>query len=805
MSSSNPRGARIAALVALAVAAGAGIAAVSTWRSGPAGRSREGAVGPGGTRPRTPGSLYAIDPYFDPAEAPATVEGLVVGSDVLPLDGATVALIRLNRRQQSTPSESSPQFDPAERPGDVARTSGSGRFRFEQVAAGSYLLATMADGRAPICVGPITLAPGETKTQTIRLLQPGGIALGGQVFAAHPGSAVAASRVRAIEQLPDRGAADRFARVFQTVADEAGKYEMVLDAGTYALFAEADGHVPARDWLHLTHDQTLDLHLGPASRLLGKVVERGSNKPIADADLWVLPQRPGASAPARDVHSDRIGLFAFNQLGPGSYRIGARKERLTGLSAPVTLLPGQSLSDVVVELAPGQAIAGRVVTMTGAPAPGAWIELLKAHTPAERPLFVAAGSDGRFLLEGLLPAHFRMVVTAAGMARSSQQLRLTGDLPSLEIKLHPEATVRGRVLTADHRPADGANVNLQVAPAPGSPATTRAFTITGADGTFTASGLPSGELTVRAQHPLHGLGVSRGQKLAEAERKSLSLTLDPGSSVAGTVKDPSGAAVAGVAVQISETAAGPPLWTDVTQTGGVFRLTGLPAGHFVLSASGTDQRLPLTVDGRSAKLGLSLVVVTAAPITGVIETPEGQPVAGAELTVQPEPPAHAAHDAGLAAHAFSGLDGRFTITPPTPGNQTLSVRSPAFADLRADAIAPGTTDLRLRFVPGGSCSGVVLGPDGQPVPHYAITVLAPPAAGSAGDARRPMPLATTPAIAIDTVHDASGRFALSDIPPGPHELRVTTAGGATASLVVDVKAGERKPGLRLVIGRDVAR
>jgi hypothetical protein len=798
MSSSNPRAARIAALVALAIAAGAGIAAFRIWQQRPdgAGAAREGT--PKGARSGLPGSLFAMDPYFDPAEPPATVEGLVVGSDVLPLDGATVALIRLYRRNQSAATE------PAgtERPGDVARTSGSGRFRFEQVVAGTYLLAAMADGRAPICVGPVALAPGETKTQTIRLLQPGAITLTGHVLAANdttakPGTPVGGAKVRAIEARPDRGPDDKLARIFQTVADEAGKYEMYLDAGTYAIAAEADGHVPARDWLILTRDETVDLHLAPPSRVVGKVVERGSSRPIPDADLWVLPQRPGVAAP-HDVHSDRIGFFAFNQIGPGSYRIGARKERQAGMSGPISLQAGQSITDVVVELAPGQAIAGRVVTMTGAPVPGASIELVKAHPPFERPLVAATGSDGRFLLEGLLPAQFRLVVTAAGLAGSSQQLRLTGDLPSLEIRLHPEATVRGRVLTADHRPADGANVNLQVAPAPGSAAAVREFTITGADGTFTAGGLPSGELTVRAQHPLHGLAVSRGQKLAEAEPKSISLALDPGSSVAGTVKDQTGAAIPGVVVHISETAAGPPLWTDVTQAGGIFRLTGLPAGHFILDAAGVDQPRPLTVDGRTPRIGLALIVSRAAAISGVLLTSDGQPVPAAEITVQPES-TRGPRDLLPAARTFSGPDGRFTLTPPTPGKQTLSATSPEHPDLRAEGIAAGTTDLQLRFATNATCSGVVFGPDGQPLPHYTITLLDPPPAKSAADSHRTAPSAT------DTVHDPAGRFSFTRVAPGPHELRVTTAGGATASLAITVRAGEQKQGLRLVIGRDVAR
>jgi hypothetical protein len=798
MSSSHPRAARIAALVALAIAAGAAIAAFRIWQLRPdgPGAAREATpLGTRGARSGLPGSLFATDPYFDPAEPSATVEGLVVGSDVLPLDGATVALIRLHRRNQGAATEP----DGTERPGDVARTSGSGRFRFEQVAAGTYLLATMADGRDPICVGPVALAPGETKTQTIRLLQPGSITLTGHVWAANDTHAVGGATVRVIEARPDRGSDDRLARIFQTVADEAGRYEMFLDAGTYAIAAEADGHVPARSWLTLTRDETVDLHLAAPSRVLGKVIERGSNRPIPDADLWVLPQRPGVAAP-HDVHSDRVGLFAFNQIGPGSYRIGARKERQAGMSAPIALQAGQSISDVLVEVAPGQAIAGRVVTMTGAPVPGASVELVKAHPPFERPLVVATGSDGRFLLEGLLPAQFRLVVTAAGLARSSQQLRLTGDLPSLEIRLHPEATVRGRVLTADHRPADGANVTLQVAPAAGSPAAVREFTITGADGTFTASGLPGGELTVRAQHPLHGLAVSRGQKLAEAERKSLSLSLDPGSSVAGTVKDQTGTAVLGVVVRISETVAGPPLWTDVTQAGGIFRLTGLPAGRFILDADGADQPRPLTVDGRTPRTGLVLVVSRGAVISGVLLTPDGQPVPAVEITLQPES-TRGPGDSILAARTFSGPDGRFTLSPPTPGKQTLSATSPEYPDLRAEGIAAGTTDLKLRFAANATCSGVVLGPDGQPLPHYTIALLDPPPAKSAADSRRMAPVAT----ATDTVHDPAGRFSFTRVGPGPHELHVTTAGGATAALAISVSPGEQKRGLRLVIGRDVAR
>jgi carboxypeptidase family protein len=132
--------------------------------------------------------------------------------------------------------------------------------------------------------------------------------------------------------------------------------ELLLAALAAAILAES-GQPPARN-----------------GRLSGVVVEEGTNLPVSGATVAYVqvdePLSPSGQPP--EVRTDDDGRFAFDNVGPGRYRVGAHKEgfapQLDESALPVVELDsGQTLTNINVVLEHGGAIAGRVLDPTGGP------------------------------------------------------------------------------------------------------------------------------------------------------------------------------------------------------------------------------------------------------------------------------------------------------------------------------------------------------------------------------------------------------------------------------------------------------
>ena len=222
----------------------------------------------------------------------------------------------------------------------------------------------------------------------------------------------------------------------------------------------------------------------------------------------------GGSRP-RDVKTDSDGRFWFNDLDPGSYRVGARKGRLVGMSGTVSVALAQRIDDVQVEVHPGFVVAGRTLDRAGKPVVDVRVDLFKNEPPMDRPLFAKTGKDGAFRMEGVLPADFRLSVRSEGFAPIQQPLKVATDVTNLELKLAAEATISGKVLGTDGRPLKNATVNAMVQ-SRGSGSMERATS--GADGTFIIKGLGAGDLTVTATHET-GVANVKDEKLADSRRR----------------------------------------------------------------------------------------------------------------------------------------------------------------------------------------------------------------------------------------------------------------------------------------------
>lgn len=120
--------------------------------------------------------------------------------------------------------------------------------------------------------------------------------------------------------------------------------------------------------------------------LTGFVVKMGTGEPLSKAVVLLSPSGGGRNR-SQSVTTTSSGQFVFQNIDPGQYRLvatrngyvrmefGARAPNRPGL--PITLTPGQKMTQVVLQLMPAGTIAGRIYDRDGEPLANAIVQALK--------------------------------------------------------------------------------------------------------------------------------------------------------------------------------------------------------------------------------------------------------------------------------------------------------------------------------------------------------------------------------------------------------------------------------------------
>ncbi len=160
--------------------------------------------------------------------------------------------------------------------------------------------------------------------------------------------------------------------------------------------------------------------------ITGYVVRMGGGDPVSKAR--VVLTRNGVRGSAYSATTEGNGRFVFQNLEAGEYRLevtrngyvrteyGQRSPNRPGL--PITVGPGQQLTDVVFQLIPAGTIAGRIYDRDGEPLPNVMVQAMRyVYRQGERtltPVQQAATNDlGEYRLFWLDPGQYYVSATYA--------------------------------------------------------------------------------------------------------------------------------------------------------------------------------------------------------------------------------------------------------------------------------------------------------------------------------------------------------------------------------------------------------
>jgi len=167
----------------------------------------------------------------------------------------------------------------------------------------------------------------------------------------------------------------------------------------------------------------------PTAHLAGRVTVEGTNAPLADARVFVMPMFARGTPPPRpmmpmgpppEAITDQDGRFAFPRLRPGEYRIDVQRtgyaplEGDGGRGRTIQVAEGQS-AEVQLQLQKGAVISGRILSPSGEPQTDVRVMALRRiQGPQTQQRLMPApmqGSQqtndlGEFRLAGLAPGEY---------------------------------------------------------------------------------------------------------------------------------------------------------------------------------------------------------------------------------------------------------------------------------------------------------------------------------------------------------------------------------------------------------------
>jgi protocatechuate 3,4-dioxygenase beta subunit len=411
-------------------------------------------------------------------------------------------------------------------------------------------------------------------------------------------------------------------------ADDDGRFEIPLTAGTYQLNVSQEGYGPT-SVVAQTGD-TVSAVLPRSGTIKGHVVD-AKGKPVRKFTVDLVSAVPGDAPAPPPVWSktfdSKDGSFEANQFPAWPVVVRASSvDYAPGFSKPMQIRPDET-REVTLTLSDGCVLEGTVVDKDGHPLPKVLVnaeERLTAGTIAD-PVIQASTQDvsdtkGNFRLEHV-PRGTVMVRGYDGDNAASTLTVEVADCDKLQpvkLVMSPGGSVEGTTRTADGKPLPGARVTI----------TERAVgivnTMSDNEGHYRFDELPAGIFRIQVDY--ESQSALKFVQIREGATSHLDLPLFAagtgglkGKVTAGD-KPLAGARLL-VAANHGRTA-GVGMYFPVTDKDGAFRVPALPEGAYLISVMST----PAGTGVQIKKDETAEVSIDVSPMLGV-----GQPAANANV------------------------------------------------------------------------------------------------------------------------------------------------------------------------------
>lgn len=539
---------------------------------------------------------------------------------------------------------------------------------------------------------------------------------------------------------------------------------------------------------------------GPGDQQLAGVVVDGAGLPVADVHVTAeLEVGFAAPDPARDAAvgpiavvgvADAVGHFAIQGLIAGRYRVRVEGAPIFTGELRMVGVPSDELRVVALRRV---AVVGAVVD-GGQPVRGAQVWL--AGDGVTGRLTLTTDADGRFAFPELPEGTYQVWATSGDLAAPAQRaLRQgAGPFPALALALEPAAIVVGRVV-ARAAPDDPAPrpVLAAIALYPASDGERGdeppRFARTDADGVFRIEGVPHGRWTAQAYAPGY---VTTGVLAFEAGTSALTIELDPGGTIDGTVVDAAGRPVAGIEVQAF--GAGPDgLAREASAVADDDRLRAFDG---IAIAAPTDAPAAPTADPRfvaKGELGVLLGPIPYPPpptaraarrVVRIDDAPRPAPAGAATATpvtaVIAPPPLPI--DPARAPIWATGADGKFRIPGLGRGSWVIVARGATIAVTRSKPVmitTSATALVELVVGPGVTVVGTISDQRGTPIAGASVTAVLPIGGGA-------------PDETLEAFTDSAGAYRLGPV-AGAIRIHASAYGHTDAERAIDLGSAAGDP------------
>jgi uncharacterized GH25 family protein len=435
----------------------------------------------------------------------------------------------------------------------------------------------------------------------------------------------------------------------------------------------------------------------------------------------------GRSGDLPPITTGPDGEFAFSPVSPGSFTVSARCPN--GDRGEQAGEAAAGMAEVVVRVAPGASIAGRVVDGEGKAVGGVTIAASSIgeteNTTIVNGMVTSGfhgitGSAGAFEIVGLAAGTYRLGVLERGrpmkLLAKSEPVKLAGTDHKTGVELvveRPTGTIKGRVIGPDGHPLTDAWVSVHqdvdemiagmVPRDDGPPGGSRMVRVeandsgdggvantelppalTDAQGAFQVTGIPAGVWDVLAEAQA---GTLRGRARKITPDATVEIQATGVTALDGTVHGPNGSSTL-FTVELD----GPsPARRTFGGADGTFSFARLDAGDYVVrvtSSDGNGEAKVTVVAG--AKATVDVPLAANAIVVGKLTDPAGRPISGVAMAVVPDTGDGRIQVQFDGPPPTTGADGTFRVEAK-PGKSILLVMTPPRMESRKITLEAGKT------------------------------------------------------------------------------------------------------------------